>query len=97
LEAFNSLLASLKRLQGFSSTTNSTLREILHKGVLGSLQTGGAIGETGLYLLHEGEYVVPKSAPSQVMNIHIEHISLSPEYTAEKFLKDLESYRFSPL
>jgi len=97
LEVLNSLLASLKRLQGFSSTTNSTLREILHKGVLGSLQTGGAIGETGLYLLHEGEYVVPKSAPSQVMNIHIEHISLSPEYTAEKFLKDLESYRFSPL
>jgi len=97
LGAFNSLLTSLKRLQGFSSTTNSTLREILHKGVLGSLQTGGAIGETGLYLLHEGEYVVPKSAPSQVMNIHIEHISLSPEYTAEKFLKDLESYRFSPL
>jgi len=97
LEALNSLLTSLKRLQGFSSNTNSTLREILKKGVLGSLQTGGSVGETGLYLLHEGEYVVPKSAPSQVLNIHIEHISLSPEYTAEKFLKDLESYRFSPL
>ena len=97
LEALNSLLASLKRLQGSSSNTNSTLREILKKGVLGSLQTGGSVGETGLYLLHEGEYVMPKSAPTQVMNIHIEHISLSPEYTAEKFLKDLEAYRFSPL
>jgi len=97
LEALNSLLTSLKRLQGFSSNTNSTLREILKKGVLGSLQTGGSVGETGLYLLHEGEYVVPKFAPSQVLNIHIEHISLSPEYTAEKFLRDLEAYRFSPL
>ena len=62
----------------------------------GSMQTGGIVRETGLYTLHAGELVIPKKAGvSHVMNINIEHVSLSPEYSAERFLKDLEAFRFS--
>jgi len=62
-----------------------------------SMQTGGIVRETGLYTLHAGELVIPRKevGVSHVMNINIEHVSLSPEYSAERFLKDLEAFRFS--
>jgi len=85
-----------QQLVELSEISDNTKR-IAEKGITkGSMQTGGVVRETGLYTLHAGELVIPKKAGvSHVMNINIEHVSLSPEYSAERFLKDLEAFRFS--
>ena len=85
-----------QQLVELSEISDNTKR-IAERGITkGSMQTGGVVRETGLYTLHAGELVIPKKAGiSHVMNINIEHVSLSPEYSAERFLKDLEAFRFS--
>ena len=85
-----------QQLVELSEISDNTKR-IAERGISkGSMQIGGVVRETGLYTLHAGELVIPKKAGvSHVMNINIEHVSLSPEYSAERFLKDLEAFRFS--
>jgi len=83
----------LVELSEISDNTKKIAERSISKG---SMQTGGIVRETGLYTLHAGELVIPKKAGvSHVMNINIEHVSLSPEYSSERFLKDLEAFRFS--
>ena len=60
------------------------------------MQFGGMVEKTSLFKLHKGEEVLRKGETrSNVMSISIGNVSLSPDYPAQKFLGDLEKYRFS--
>lgn len=61
------------------------------------MQFGGMVEKTSLYKLHKGEEVIPKGEVSKggTMSISIGNVNLSPDYPAQRFLEDLEKYRFS--
>jgi hypothetical protein len=54
-----------------------------------NMQTGGPVKETGVYLLHRGEYVVPSN---QVQNYGPFYVNFSKQprsIDADRFLRDL--------
>ena len=61
------------------------------------MQFGGMVEKTSLYKLHKGEEVIRAGEVSKgkAMSISIGQVNLSPDYPAQRFLEDLENYRFS--
>lgn len=68
IELYRQLASAISSSAGASSATG------LSNAILGTRATGGPINQTGIYKLHEGEYVVPKnqqtSGQSIVVNIN---------------------------
>ena len=60
------------------------------------MQFGGKVEKTSLFKLHKGEEVLRKGeTKGSTMSISIGNVNLSPDYPAQRFLEDLEKYRFS--
>ncbi|OQB06782.1 MAG: hypothetical protein BWY21_01897 [Parcubacteria group bacterium ADurb.Bin216] len=68
IELYRQLASAISSSASASSATG------LSNAILGTRATGGPINQTGIYKLHEGEYVVPKnqqtSGQSIVVNIN---------------------------
>lgn len=68
IELYRELARQMSASQGANSSTE------LSNALLGTRATGGAINQTGMYKLHEGEYILPKnnqvSGQSIVVNIN---------------------------
>lgn len=64
-------------------------------GLLGSFQTGGVVPQTGPYLLHAGETVVPtgqgNGSPGGGMNVTI-NASVSSDYDVRRIAEQLKRY-----
>ena len=54
-----------------------------------SMQTGGPIQETGIYLLHRGEYVVPTSSVSNYGPFYVSFPESSLRLDMNRFLREL--------
>jgi hypothetical protein len=66
IDSLNEEIAAYSRLAQAAREAASAryLSTLPNANVIGSRQTGGYIPETGAYMLHQGEYVVPKEAVS---------------------------------
>ena len=60
-------------------------------GVLGSFQTGGVVPETGPYMLHKGETVVPNSGGSSNPTIVV-NATVSSDYDVRRLADQLKRY-----
>jgi|GEM_PF-5299105 len=63
IELYRQLASAISSSASASSNTG------LSNAVLGTRATGGPINQTGIYKLHEGEYVVPKNQQTSGQNI----------------------------
>lgn len=60
LSILEKIISTIQRVIDMASSVKGAVGNIAGK-MLGSRATGGPINETGPYLLHEGEYVIPKN------------------------------------
>lgn len=81
IELYRQLASAIASTQGASSSVG------LSNAVLGTRATGGPINQTGMYKLHEGEYILPKNqqvyGQSIVVNIN------GGTYLSEDIAEDL--------
>jgi len=75
-------IPGLNKLNPFGAITS------IGKGILGSFATGGVVPQTGPYVLHKGETVVPNGSGSGInMNVSY-NVTVSDKREFENMLKD---------
>ena len=63
----------------------------LGRRILGSFQYGGIVPQTGPYLLHKGEMVIPSGSPTYAPSITV-YATVSSEYDVRKLASQLNRY-----
>jgi len=60
--------------------------------VLGSRQSGGTIPQTGTFLLHKGETVIPSGAKrgGMTVNLNIQSLAIKSEEDMDTFTRKIE-------
>jgi len=91
LNAIKSVGKFIGKVADFSSSVGGGITSSGDK-ILGSRQSGGSINKTGLYKLHEGEFVVPKNSSGSGVNVFIENvIGLDPEEISRALSDELNN------
>ena len=90
LNLIRSIMSGASKAATFSSNIGAAITSGGEK-ILGSLATGGPIDKTGLYQLHEGEFVTPKGGSSGII-VNIENLNgMNPEEISRALSDELNN------
>jgi len=90
LSVISSIGGGIKKVANFRAGIGESISSSGEQ-VLGSLATGGPINKTGLYKLHEGEFVTPRNDSSKI-TVNIENLNgMNPEEISRALSDELNN------
>jgi hypothetical protein len=73
-----------------ATTVTGTFGKVVGS-IMGSKAGGGNINQSGLYMLHKGEHVIPKGASTNIININMQSGPISNSIDVDNMLNAMAS------